>query len=151
MGNCKTKAERKRLIMAGKAKVFCGMLEQMDRDSLFIDKLDVANKLFLNEFKEKVHGREERQVCKILMIDEFESTWYLQNVVGSPQRKCTVKNICPWVNPNQLLVFFKQETASRTSNITSPNGREAKEKELIITELPFSDPQFTEKLKTIVM
>lgn len=150
MGNCKTKAERKRLIMVNKAKVFCAMLEQQAQDSLFIEKADAVNKPFINEYRERLNQHEERYLCRILTIENFEKNWYPQNMVDSSNPKATIKNICPWVLPNHLLLVYSEENNSRGSLQTTPSPKAGKERELIITELAFGDENFMERLKAAV-
>jgi hypothetical protein len=150
MGNCKTKAERKRLIMVNKARAFCNVLEQMDRNSLFIEKPDAVNKPYINEYREKLNNQEEKLICRILTVDEFENQWFSQHMVEVSNMKYTIKNVCPWIGPNQLLIVYKEEINSRGSMVTNPFVKENKEKDLLITELAFDDFQFTQKLKEIV-
>lgn len=150
MGNCKTKAERKRLIMVNKARAFCNMLEQLDRESLFIEKPDAINKPFINEYREKLNNQEEKLICRILTVEDFENQWFLQHMIEISNMKCTIKNVCPWVGSNQILVVYKEEVNSRGSMVTNPFVKENKEKELLIKEVSFDDPMFIESLKQAV-
>lgn len=150
MGNCKTKAERKRLIMVNKAKAFVSMLEQADQESLFIEKPDAVNKPYIYEYREKLNNQEEKLLCRILTVEEFENKWFQQYIVENTNYKHNIKNVCPWIGTDTLIVVFKEELNSRGSMVTNTFVKESKEKELLITELRFYDPQFKEKLKNIV-
>ena len=136
--------------MVNKARVFCNMLEQQERDSLYIEKADEVNKPYINEYRERVNNQEGRFLCKIMTVDDFENHWYAQTQNEQGSVKFTIKNICPWIVPNHILITYKEETRSEGSIVVNPYLKNTTEGELLSKELSFHDHDFLDSIKNIV-
>lgn len=73
--NCKTKRDRKQAVAVAKARHFCGKLENLDSDSLFIERANSVNRVYQDEFREKVFMKEGKAQCCIIPTTDFEKDW----------------------------------------------------------------------------
>lgn len=77
--NCKTKKERIRDVAVAKARHFCSKLQNLDSGSLFIERANSVNRVYQDEYREKVFMKDGRSQCTIIPVKDFEREWISAN------------------------------------------------------------------------